>query len=67
MFITNINRFKVINYFICLIPLSLIIGNLAVNLNVIIICIFGLTLYGKNIFLINEKKYQYLIYLFFFF
>ena len=61
----TINRIKFLNYFISLIPLSLILGNLAVNINVTIICILGLMLFGKEIFFINEKKYQYLIYLFF--
>ena len=62
-----INRIKLLNCFIAIIPLSLIIGNLVVNLNVIIICILGFIIYGKKIFLINDKKYQYLIYLFFFY
>jgi O-antigen ligase len=56
---------KLINYCIALIPLSLILGNLAINTNVIIICIIGLITYGKKIFFIEDKKYQYLIYAFF--
>ncbi len=63
----TINRVKLLNYSVSLIPLSLILGNLVVNLNIIIICVLGLALYGKNIFLIDDKKYQYLIYLFFFY
>lgn len=62
-----INRINLLNYFVAIIPLSLIMGNLVVNLNVIIICILGFIIYGKKIFLINDKKYQYLIYLFFFY
>ena len=56
---------KLINYLIALIPLSIVLGNLAININVILICIIGLISYGKKIFFIEDKKYQYLIYAFF--
>lgn len=62
-YLTKINF---INFFISLIPLSIIIGNLAININIMIICLFGLIIYKKNTFFIEKKIYQYLIYLFFF-
>lgn len=61
----TINKIKLINYLISLIPLCLIVGNLAVNINVIIICLLGLMIYGKKIFIFSDDKYKYLIYLFF--
>jgi O-antigen ligase len=68
MYIINkfqIDKFNIINLFVALIPLSVIIGNLAININVIIICIFGLIIYGKKIFFLENKKYQYLLNCFF--
>ena len=56
---------NLINLLIALIPLSLIIGNLAVNINIISICVSGLLNYKKEIFKINKKIYEYLIYAFF--
>ena len=65
MFINN--KIRILNFFIALIPLSLILGNSATNINIITICILGLLLYGKKIFFIEDKIYQYLIYIFFFY
>ena len=56
---------NIINLLIAFIPLSLIIGNLAININIILICLMGITIYKLEIFRINEKKYQYLLYAFF--
>lgn len=61
----TVNKVKLLNYLISFIPLSIILGNLIVNLNVVIICIFGMMSYGKKIFSIENKNYQYLIYSFF--
>ncbi|MDC0426672.1 O-antigen ligase family protein [Pelagibacteraceae bacterium] len=59
---TTIN---LLNFLIACIPLSLIIGNLATNLNIILICLTGALNYKFEIFEINKKKYQYLVYAFF--
>jgi len=59
---TSIN---LINLLIALIPLTLIIGNSAVNLNVVLICLTGIVAYKFELFKINEKIYQYLIFSFF--
>ena len=59
---TNIN---LINLLIALIPFSLILGNLAININIILICLSGIIIYKFEIFEINDKIYQYLIYSFF--
>ena len=68
MFIDKKNSIKLVlvNYLIALLPLSLILGNFAVNLNIVIICLIGLWLNGKNNFLIKDKLCHYFIYSFFF-
>lgn len=63
----TINKIKVLNLLIALLPLSIIIGNMAINLNVVIICILGLITYKLKIFCIKNKFYQYTIFLFFFY
>ena len=55
---------KLINYLIALIPLSLILGNLIVNINIILICVVGIIICGKETFRI-EKNYEILISFFF--
>ena len=60
----NLTKINILNYLISLIPLSLILGNLATNLNIVLICILGFLTFGKEIFFIEEKKY-YLVYFFF--
>jgi O-antigen ligase len=59
------NYNNLINILISLIPFSLIIGNSAINLNIILICILGVIIYRFDTFKINKKIYQYLIYSFF--
>ena len=56
---------KLINYLIALIPLSLILGNLIVNINIVLICIFGIIICGKETFRI-KKNYEILISFFFY-
>ena len=46
---------KLINYLIALIPLSLILGNLIVNINIILICVVGIIICGKETFRIKKK------------
>lgn len=60
-----LNKINILNLFISIIPLSLILGNLATNINIILICVLGIVVYGKKVFQINQKIYQVLIYLFF--
>ena len=62
----NFTGNNLINLLISLIPLTLILGNLATNINIILICISGIMIYKLEIFKINLQKYQYLIYLFFY-
>ena len=62
---TLFNYKNLINILIAAIPLSLILGNLVININIILICILGIAIYKFNTFQINKKKYQYLIYSFF--
>ena len=56
-----------LNYLISLMPLSLILGNLAINLNIIIICIIGIFTFKFRLVEVNEKKILYIIYIFFFY
>ena len=55
---------KLINYLIALIPLSLILGNLIVNINIILICLVGIVMFRKETFII-KKNYEILISFFF--
>ena len=56
---------NLLNLLISLIPLSLIIGNLVTNVNIILICVIGIIVYKFQIFNIKQKIFQYLIYSFF--
>ena len=58
-------RVNLINLLIAVLPLSLIIGNSAVNINVVLICLAGIMTYKFELFRINKKIYQYLIFSFF--
>jgi len=63
----NFTRIYLINYLICFLPISLIIGNLATNINVVFICVFGIITYKFSLFKfdVNNKIFKYLIYGFF--
>lgn len=61
----NINLIYLINILICFSPLSLILGNLIININLTLICFLGLLVYRQKIFLIKNKTYQFLIFFFF--
>lgn len=61
-FITLTN---LINFLISLMPFSLILGNLIINTNIVLICLLGLFLYGKQILIIDDKIIKFLIFSFF--
>ena len=61
----KITNTHLINYLICFLPLSLIIGNLAININVIAICLLGISTYKFKIFNLQNRMYLFLIYGFF--
>ena len=46
----NKNYYIILNVLFCLIPLSYIIGNFAINLNVFLLIVFSLIVYNKKIF-----------------
>ena len=48
--INNLNLNYFINFLIILMPVSFIAGNLIINLNLMLIIIFSLSFYGKEIF-----------------
>tara|TARA_B100000780_G_scaffold180263_1_gene126398 strand:+ start:1709 stop:3088 length:1380 start_codon:yes stop_codon:yes gene_type:complete len=56
---------NLLNLLIAFIPLSIAIGNIAINANVVLICCVGLLTYKLRIFKLDQKIIQYLIYSFF--
>ena len=56
---------NILNFLISLIPLTIIIGNTATNVNIILICLLGLKIYKLKIFKSDNPKYFYLLYSFF--
>jgi O-antigen ligase len=60
--LTNKN---LINLLISLFPLFLILGNLAININIILICLLGTVIYGADIFKVDKKFYVYSLFSFF--
>jgi hypothetical protein len=63
----DFSKIKFINFLIVILPLSLIVGNLATNINIILIIIFGFSIYKTEIFFANNRVYNFLLYLFFFY
>ena len=59
------SKISVLNFLISLIPLTLIIGNLAVNINILLICFLGFAIYKFQVFSVDKKTYQYLVISFF--
>lgn len=68
MFLNNKKKFNklfILNILLSFIPVSIVLGNLAINITISIICLTGLLVYGKEIFIVKRKIYGYLIYSFF--
>ena len=63
----NTNQYIILNVLFCLIPLSYIIGNFAVNLNVLLLIIFSLFLFKTKIFQIKLLLVDKFIIIFFIF
>ena len=63
MYINNksLTKENFLNGLIFLIPLSLIIGNPAVNLNIILVCLMGLLIYGFRLFKVKKDIVVYLL------
>ena len=61
----NFTSNNLLNLLIATIPFSLILGNLAININIIFICFLGIIIFKLETFKINKKIYSYLIYSFF--
>ena len=55
-----------INFFFCTFPLSYILGNLLINLNILILCILGIIYLNKSVFSFRPNFFFKLIILFFF-
>ena len=58
--------YYLINILVVMLPISFIAGNLIINLNIILIIIFGLIFYGKKIFDLNLLFFDKFLILFFF-
>lgn len=63
MFTTK--KIIILNYLVALLPLSIILGNLAINITIILISVVGLIIYKYEIFNLKNKKYLLLLYIFF--
>ena len=63
---TEFNLIFFINLFFCLFPLSFILGNLILNLNLLIVCILGIFYLRKKIFNFKPNIFFSIIILFFF-
>lgn len=63
----NLNKINILNFLISTLPLTFILGNLATNINVVMICFLGILNFRKKIFFIEKKIYQYFLYSFFIF
>ena len=61
------NKYLVINLIFSLIPLSLIIGTLALNLNIILFIVINLIFFSKKIFIQKYSNIDKLVIVFFFF
>lgn len=65
----NLNQLSnpkiIINLFFCLIPLSFIIGNLAININITLLSVLSLFFFKEKIFLQEKTFLDKLIYFFF--
>ena len=57
---------NLLNIIISIIPLSIILGSLAININVVLICLLGIVTYKSRIFKMEHRIFLYLIYSFFF-
>ena len=63
--IKNLTKDNFLNFFILSLPVSIIIGNSAVNINVVLICLIGLAIYGFRIFKIHQDIVACLLSIFF--
>lgn len=63
----NIYNHFVLNFLFCFFPISLIIGNQATNLATIILSLYTLIIFNKQIFRINFSKTDKILFLFFFY
>ena len=61
----NPSKTNFLNLLFCFIPVSFIAGNLILNLNILIIILFTLAFYNKEVFKIDLNIYDKLIILFF--
>ena len=58
-------RKNILNFLICLFPLSFIFGNLITNIEIILISLLGIFIYKKKIFLFENKKTIIVLFTFF--
>ena len=56
---------SIFNFFLCFFPVSLIIGNQAININIFFLIVFSLVFYSKEIIKIKFNSYDKLLIIFF--
>lgn len=61
----QINKFQILNFLFCLIPLSMALGNTIINLNIIIIIIFGIYCFKLDLIKIKINSFNLFLFLFF--
>ena len=61
----KINKFQILNFLFCLIPLSMALGNTIINLNIIIIIIFGIYCFKLDLIKIKINYFNLFLFLFF--
>ena len=61
------NKNHILNLIIAALPISLAVGNLFVNINILLIIIFGLIIFKTDLFFLKKNLIKYLLLLFFLF
>ena len=65
MYISEVNKHKIINFLFLFLPLSFIAGNTFINTNIILLIIISLIFFHKRIFLISINIYDKILLAFF--
>lgn len=65
MYLKNLNSSNIINFLFALFPLSFILGNFVINLNILLLLLFTCLFYKKEIFNFNLTFLDKLIIFFF--
>ena len=61
-----LDNLTLLNSLVYFLPVSFIMGNLAININILCIGLVGIVIYGPSIFNLNNRVLEFLLYGFFF-